>query len=61
MQYIVAGICFFGAIAGMILVKSLDLSAGLTIAIIIPLLGLVVYSLASLKPQQTGAEKDSPK
>jgi hypothetical protein len=59
MQYIFAGICFFGAIAGMIYVKSVDLGAGLTIAIIIPLMLLVVYSLARIQSKKPKAEKDS--
>jgi amino acid permease len=59
MQVIFAGICFLGAVATMIFVKSLDLAAGLTIAIIIPLVFLVVYSLARIKPKRQGAEKDT--
>lgn len=59
MQFIFAGICIVGAIAGMIFVKSLDLNGGLTIAIIIPLVFLVIYSLARIKPQKTEAGKSS--
>jgi hypothetical protein len=61
MQFILAGICFFGSIATMIFVKSLNLGAGLTIAVIIPLIFLVIYSLARIKPQKPGAEKDPRK
>jgi hypothetical protein len=61
MQYIFVGICFFGVVAGMIFVKSMDLGAGLTIAIIIPLMLLVVYSLARIKPKKPEAEKDTHK
>jgi amino acid permease len=61
MQLIFAGICFFGAIATMIFVKSLNLGAGLTIAIIIPLIFLVIYSMARIKPKKTGAEKNTHK
>ena len=61
MQLIFAGICFFGAVAGMIFIKSLDLGAGLTIAIIVPLVLLVVYSLARIQPKKPEAEKDTDK
>lgn len=59
MQIIFAGICIVGAIVGMIFVKSLDLNGGLTIAIIIPLVFLVIYSLARIKPQKTVAGKST--
>jgi hypothetical protein len=58
MQYIFVGICFFGSIAAMIFVKSLDLNAGLTIAIIVPMIGLVIYSMARIKPKKPEAEID---
>jgi hypothetical protein len=61
MQFIFVGICFFGAVAAMIFVKSQDLGAGLTIAIIVPLVFLVVYSLARIKPKKPEAEKDTNK
>jgi hypothetical protein len=61
MQFIFAGICFFGAVATMIFVKSLDLNAGLKVALIIPLVFLVIYSLARIKPQKPAAEKDTNK
>jgi len=61
MQLIFAGVCFFGSIAAMIFVKSLNLGAGLTITIIIPLTFIVIYSLARIKPKKMGAEKDTPK
>jgi hypothetical protein len=59
MQVIFVGICFIGAVAAMIFVKSLDLNAGLKVAIIIPLVILVVYSLARIKPKKPAAEKDT--
>jgi hypothetical protein len=61
MQLIFAGICFFGTVAGMIFIKSLDLGAGLTIAIIVPMVLLVVYSLARIQPKKPGAGKDTNK
>jgi hypothetical protein len=45
----------------MIFVKSLDLNAGLKIVIIIPLVFLVIYSLARIKPKKPAAEKDTGK
>ena len=59
MQLIFAGICFFGTVAGMIFIKSLDLGAGLTIAIIVPLVILIVYSMARIPPKKSEAEKDT--
>jgi len=56
MQWIFVGICFFGFVAGMIFIKSQDLGAGLTIAIIVPLVLLVVYSMARIKPKKPEAE-----
>ena len=59
MQWIFVGICFFGTVAAMIFVKSQDLNAGLTIAIIVPLVFLVIYSMARIKPKKPRAEKDT--
>jgi amino acid permease len=61
MQWIFVGICFFGAVATMIFVKSLDLNAGLTVAIIIPLVFLVIYSMARIKPQKASGGKGTTK
>jgi hypothetical protein len=61
MQFIFVGICFIGVVAGMIFVKSQNLGAGLTIAIIVPLVLLVVYSLAKIKPKKPEAEKNTNK
>jgi hypothetical protein len=61
MQWIFVGICFFGVVAGMMFVKSQDLGAGLTIAIIVPLVFLVIYSMARIKPKKPEAEKDTNK
>ncbi|MFH1079003.1 MAG: hypothetical protein V1766_01875 [Pseudomonadota bacterium] len=59
MQYIFTGICFLGAVAIMLIVRSLDLNAGLTVAIILPTVLLVIYSLARLQPKKPAAEKVS--
>ena len=61
MQWIFVSICFFGVVAGMMFVKSQDLGAGLTIAIIVPLVFLVIYSMARIKPKKPEAEKDTNK
>ena len=61
MQYIFAGICLFGTLAGMIFIKSLDLGGWLTAAILIPLVLLVVYSLARIHPKKPEAGKDTNK
>jgi hypothetical protein len=61
MQWIFVGICFFGAVATMIFVKSLDLNAGLKIAIVIPLVFLVIYSLARITPRKARGGKDTNK
>lgn len=51
MQYIFMVLCLFGAVAAMVFIKSLDLSGGLTIALVVPVIFLVIYSLARI---QTG-------
>jgi len=51
--------CFFGVATGMIFIKCQDLGAGLTIAIIVPLVFLVAYSLARIQTQKPEAEKDT--
>lgn len=61
MQWIFVGICFFGAVAGMMFIKSLDLGTGLTIAIIAPLVILVIYSLARIPSKKPEADKDTNK
>ena len=61
MQLIFIGICFFGFVMGMIFVKSYDLGAGLTIAIIVPLVLLVIYSMARIRPKKPESEKDTNK
>jgi hypothetical protein len=57
MQYIFAGICFSGTIATMVFLSSLHLGGWLTAAILIPLVFLVVYSLARIQPKKPEAEK----
>jgi energy-converting hydrogenase Eha subunit C len=61
MQLIFAGICFIGFIAILVFVKYLDLNGLLTAAIIIPLLLLMVYSLARIQTEKPKAEKDTNK
>ena len=56
MQYVFVIICFLGCPAGMALVKSLDLSTGLTAALVVPQLFLVIFSMARLKPEEPKAE-----
>ncbi len=52
MQYIFVIISFLGGLAGMIFVKSLDLGAGLTATLVVPLVFLIIYSMARLKPKE---------
>ena len=52
MQYIFAGICFLVTVAGIIFLSSLDLKGGLKAAIVIPLVFLVVYSMARIHPKK---------
>lgn len=52
MQYIFVIISFLGGLAGMIGVKSLGLNAGLTAALVVPLVILIIYSMARLKPEE---------
>lgn len=61
MQYIFAGICFVGCVAGMITLKVLDVNGWLTAAIIIPLILLVVYSMAKIQPKKPEMEQDTGK
>lgn len=53
MQYVFVAICFFGAVAAMLFIKSLNLSAGLTAVIVVPLVLLVIYSMARIKPKES--------
>jgi hypothetical protein len=59
MQTIFAGIVFVGTVATIVFVKSLDLGAWLTIAIVVPLVFLVVYSLARISPRKPEGKKDT--
>ena len=61
MQYIFAGICLFGAVAAMVFLSSLHLGGWLTAAILIPVVLLVVYSMARIQPKETKSEKDTGK
>ncbi len=55
MQYIFVVICFLGGLAGMIFVKSLNLSGGVTATLVVPLVFLIIYSMARLKPGEQKA------
>jgi hypothetical protein len=57
MQVIFAGICVFGGAATIMFISSLDLSGWLKASIIVPLVFLVVYSLARIQPKETKPEK----
>ena len=61
MQYIFAGICLFGAVAAMVFLSSLHLGGWLTAAILIPVVLLVVYSMARIQPKEPKSEKDTGK
>jgi len=58
MQVTIAGIAVFGGAAAIVFLSSLDLSGWLKVAIVIPLVLLVVYSLARIHPKETTSEKD---
>ena len=59
MQYIMMVLCLFGAVAAMVFIKSLDLSGGLTIALVGPVVFLVIYCLARI--QTADSEQTSQK
>ena len=59
MPVIFVGVCFFGAVAAMIFVKSLDVAAGVKVAMIIPLVFLVIYSLARIPPGKSEGREES--
>ena len=61
MQYIFAGICLFGTVATMVFLRFLDLGGWLTAAILIPLVFLVIYSMARIQPKETKSEKNTGK
>jgi len=54
---IYVAISFFGGVAGMIFVKSLNLGFGLTAVLVIPPILNAVYSMARLKPKEMTAEE----
>lgn len=57
MQYIFVVVCFLVTAVGMSFVRSLDLGAGLTVALVFPQIFLVIYSLARIKPQEPEVEQ----
>jgi len=61
MQFIFVGISILIFFVTTVNLGSLDLSGWLKAAIIIPLVFLVVYSLARIQPKKPGAEKDTGK
>jgi amino acid transporter len=61
MQLIFAGICILVFFVTTVNLAPLDLGGWLKAAIIIPLVLLVVYSLARIQPKKPEAEKDTNK
>jgi hypothetical protein len=61
MRYIFVGICFFGLIATLVYLGPLDMSGWLKAAITIPMVILLLYSLAMMLPEETNAGKDTGK
>jgi hypothetical protein len=58
MEYIFMAVIFFVFVAALFILKFLNLSAGLTTAIIFLLLMLAIYSLARVQPKEIKNEKD---
>lgn len=56
MHYIYMGVIFIVVVAAMIFIKTMNLGAGLTIAIVAPLILLAIYSLARVQPRETTAD-----
>jgi amino acid transporter len=61
MQFIFAGICILVFFVTTVNLGPLDLGGWLKAAIIIPLVFLVVYSLARIHPKEPEAEQDTDK
>jgi uncharacterized membrane protein YobD (UPF0266 family) len=55
MEYIFMGVIFIIVVAAMLFIKTLNLGAGLTIALVAPLILLAIYSLARIQPKETTA------
>jgi len=58
MQFIFAGICILVYFVTTVNLGPMDLGGWLKAAIIVPLLLLVVYSLARIQPKETTSQKD---
>lgn len=58
MEYIFMVVILFVFVAALFILKFLNLSAGLTTAIIILLLMLAIYCLARAQPKEINNEKD---
>lgn len=56
MEYIFMGAIFIIVVAAMLFIKTLNLGAGMTIALVIPLILLAIYSLARIQPKETTTE-----
>ena len=61
MQFIFAGICILVYFVTTVNLGPMDLGGWLKAAIIIPLVLLVVYSLARIQPKETKSGKDTGK
>lgn len=57
MQYIFMGVIFIIVVAAMIFIKTLNLGAVFTIALVVPLILLAIYSLARIQPRETPGEE----
>jgi len=58
MQIVVAAIAVLGGAAAIVFIGSLGLSGWLNAAIVIPLVLLVVYSLARIRAKETARQND---
>jgi uncharacterized protein (DUF983 family) len=61
MQLIFAGICLVVFFVAMVASSTLALGGWVKAAIVIPLLLLVVYSLARIQPKETASERETGK
>jgi uncharacterized membrane protein YobD (UPF0266 family) len=56
MEYIFTAIIFVAVVAAMLFIKSMNLGAGLTIALVAPLILLAIYGLARVQPRETATD-----
>jgi hypothetical protein len=59
MDLVFMGVIFIVVVASMVFLKFLNLSPGLTTAILFPLILLAIYSLARIQPKEKKDEKDN--